>query len=476
MLYSILTPVFTTAYSAGVYAIFTNLYSWASLIGPLLAFGMETTFFRFLNKQESEKQQVYNNTFISVASLVFLFFISTIFFARDIAAFLQSGVNLDDYTNYVRYFIVILCTDSLAVIPFAKLRADGRPFRYSLIKFTNILLQFLLNLVFIFVIPFIIDHHWAGGGFLASWYRHGWIGYVFIANLAASVLTLLMLLPEVMQVKPDFSRSLSLKMLSYSFPVLVANLSFIVNETFDKIMMTKLLPVQQQVDVGIYGACAKISIFLSIFINAFRLGAEPFFFSHAKNKNSGETYSRIMDYFIIVVCVIYVGIVGNIEILKHFIHARNAAEQAVYWSGLPVVPILLFGYVSLGIYINLSIWYKLSDQTRYGLYISGTGAILTIILNFIFIPKHSYMAAAWVSVTAYTTMMVLSYLLGQKNYPIPYRTGKNIIYLVSSIVLAYLSFVVLKQNIFAGNALTVAYLAAIWFAERKELKKLWKTI
>src|SRR5690606_2102563 len=171
-----------------------------------------------------------------------------------------------------------------------------------------------------------------------------------------------------------------------------------------------------------------IAVFLSIFVQAFRLGAEPFFFSHSKNPNARSTYAVIMDYFIIAISIAVVGLVANIEIFKYFIRGGNEIQQALYWSGLPVVPILLMGYVFLGIYMNLSIWYKLSDQTKYGLYISGIGAIITIVLNVIFIPKYSYFASAWITLIAYFTMMTLSYYLGQKNYPIPYHVKRNIGY------------------------------------------------
>jgi len=261
-----------------------------------------------------------------------------------------------------------------------------------------------------------------------------------------------------------------LNMYSYSWPVLIANLSYLVNENMDKILLGWLLPRNSLNDVGIYGACTKISIFLSIFVNAFRLGAEPFFFSHSKNKNAGQTYARIMDYFVIAVCVIFIALVANIQILKYFVHGANPTQTALYWTGLRVVPPLVFGYVCLGIYMNLSVWYKLSDQTKYGLYISGIGAILTIVLNVLFIPKYSYMASAWISLIAYATMMVLSYLWGQRNYPIPYRIKKNVAYIVSSMVIVYLSFYVFNRNIFIGDALLLGYVGVAFYFERENLR------
>jgi O-antigen/teichoic acid export membrane protein len=442
------------------------------MLNALLAFGMETTYFRYLNKYENDKQKVYNNTFFTVTLMALIFLLFTFLFVDDIAAWIQKGdVNDPDYARYIKYFMYILVADALAVIPFAKLRADGRPLRYSFIKFVNILTFIGLNLLFIFVFPLIIKEGWYGAEYIMGWYREGWVGYVFISNLIASLITLLLLVPELLKLTFTYDIALVKEMFVYSLPVLIANISFIINENIDKIFLGQLLPPNISVqEVGIYAACCKIAIFLSIFINAFRLGAEPFFFSHAKNKNATETYARIMNYFVIAVSLIFVLLVANIELLKYFIKGKDAVEQALYWSGLRIVPILLFGYVSLGIYINLSIWYKLSDQTRYGLYISGIGAILTIVLNIIFIPMYGYMASAWISLTAYTVMMVLSYFWGQKNYPIPYNLKKNIIYLLASVCIVFIAFVVFERNLLIGNALFIIFTGTIFFVERKELK------
>lgn len=446
------------------------------MLNAILAFGMETTFFRYLNKHPENQDKVYNNTFMSIVGICGVFLAFTLFFVDDISAWLQGDeVYNPDYASYVKYFMVILVVDALSVIPFAKVRADGRPMRYGIIKFINILTFICFNFFFIFAIPLIIKNGGWGASFLAEWYRPQWVGYVFISNLIASILSLILLLPELLQLRLKFDLAMIKNMLVYSLPVLIANISFIINENLDKIFLGKLLPedISQQ-EVGIYGACAKVAIFLSIFVQAFRLGAEPFFFSHAKNKNSGQTYARIMTYFVIAVSLIFVALTANIEILKYFIRGKDAVQQALYWSGLKVVPVLLFGYVSLGIYMNLSIWYKLSDQTRFGLYISGIGAVLTIVLNLIFIPKYSYMASAWISLTAYASMMGLSYWMGQKNYPIPYNLKKNLSYLLASVGLVFLSFVVFDRNLIIGNLLLILFALATFYIERKELKSIFK--
>ena len=487
----ILTPVYVRIYPAKVYGIFTVMFSWASILNAVLAFGMETTFFRYLNKYENDKQKVYNNTFIAIFALSAVFLAFSTLFVEDIAAWMQDGKKYnEDYATYIRYFIWILVIDALSIIPFAKVRADGRPIRYSIIKFANILTFVGLNLFFIFIIPIVLAKNLPGAALVSGWYREGWVGYVFLSNLIASLLTLILLIPELLQIRLRYDVKLFKEMLYYSLPVLIANISFIINENLDKVFLGRLLPPDiSETQVGIYGACSKIAIFLSIFIQAFRLGAEPFFFSHSKNKNAAITYARIMNYFVIAVCLIFVMLVANIELLKYFIGGGDilkfftgggdlseeaSKQQALYWSGLKIVPVLLFGYVSLGIYINLSIWYKLSDQTRYGLYISGIGALITIILNLIFIPHFSFVASAWISLIVYTIMAVLSYVWGQKNYPIPYDLGRNLGYIITSVAIVFVSFIVFDRNLIVGNTLFVIFTLVTVYIERKEIAALLK--
>jgi O-antigen/teichoic acid export membrane protein len=469
----ILTPIFVKVFAPAVYGIFTKMYSYVSIVNAILAFGMETTYFRYMNKHEDRKQEVYNNAFIVILVIASLFLITGLLWSTAIAKMMLNGdySHLEDQTRYVKYFVWLSFVDALAVIPFAKLRADGRPIKYSLIKIVNIATFIGLNLFFLFVIPYIINNHLPMGGWMSSWYRFQWIGYVFIANLVASVAALLLLLPEIMQVQLKFDKALFKTMLSYSWPILVANLSFIVNENLDKILLGRYLPdAIADRETGIYGAVCKLAIFLSIFIQAFRLGAEPFFFSHAKAKNARQTYAIILQYFVVALSVIFVGLIANIEILKHFISGKNHETQLEYWSGLPAVPFLLFGYMCLGIYMNLSIWYRLSDQTRFALYISIVGAVLTIVLNIVLIPRFSYMGSAWVSMIAYFVMMVISYVLGQKYYPIPYKLKRILAYIITSVVLVSLSFWVFHSNIFIGNALLLLFLAAIFYFEKDELR------
>lgn len=467
LLSSLLTPLYTRAYLPKVYSIFSTMFAYASIFQALLAFGMETTFFRYLNKFSDKKNQVYNNGFWVIFTVTICFLLLTVPFTHTLAGLIKIGNDIpqNEFELYIKFFIGILILDAWCVIPFAKLRADDRPIKYGTIKVINIIVTVSLNVIFIIVIPYWIRHKFYGWQWFSHWYVHGWVAYAFLSNLISSFVTLLMLLPELLKLQLKFDKVMFRQMLIYSGPILVANLSYLVNENLDKILLGKLLPANiSEQEVGIYSACARLSIFASLFNQAFRMGAEPFFFSHAKNKNAGYTYARIMDYFVITMCIMFLGVVANIEILKHYVNNK------AYWIGLDVVPPLLFGYVALGVYMNLSVWYKLSDQTRYGLYISCIGAIATIILNVVFIPKYSYMASAWASLIAYTIMMVLSYIWGQKNYPIPYHLKKNLAYIIISLILVYLSFYVFKRNIFVGNALLFIFAGGTLLIEGKELK------
>ncbi|QEC51033.1 O-antigen/teichoic acid export membrane protein [Anseongella ginsenosidimutans] len=463
----LLTPLYTRVYQEEVYGIFTEMYAWAALINALLAFGMETTYFRYLQKHD-DKQAVYSNGFLLVGALSALFLAGSFANAQGLAALMQKDllVPAGEYTDYIRLFAWIVFFDNLAVLPFARLRAEGRAVRYSLLKFLNIAVFILLNLLLIVVVPYAIREKWAFHDTLQQLYGADWIGYVFIANLAASALTFLLLTPELLKVRFRVNLELMKKMLAYSWPILIANISFIINENISRILMGFLLPAQQGMrDLGIFGACSKLAIFLNIFVQAFRLGAEPFFFSHSAAAGARQTYAVIMRYFVIASATCFLAIITNISLLKYFIGSE-------YWEGLNVVPILLLGYLCLGVYMNLSIWYKLSDQTRFGFYISGLGALSTILLNIWLIPRYSYIGSAWATLGAYGFMMVLSYVLGQRNYPIPYELKKNLQYIGISIILAFLSFTVMDSNIWAGNLLLLLYVGFIYAKEQKNIKRM----
>lgn len=467
----LMTPIYTRSFSnTSVYGIFTNMYSFAALINAVLAFGMETTYFRYLNNVEDKnKSKVDNNSFVVILFTTILFLFSIFLFIDPIAFWLAEGksTNVSEYVSFVKYFAVILAADALAVVPFVKLRAEGRPIRYSVVKLANIFVLVFSNLFLLFWLPSLMKESSFWTHFASGWFRPDWLGNVFIANFIASTFTLILLAPEILKFRIVVDKPLMKSMLAYSLPILVANISFIINEHLDKMMFPRLIPgIKGEQELGIYGAVAKLAVFLNLFVTAFRLGVEPFFFSNAKDKNSGKTYAMIMDYFIIIMVVVMVGISANIDWLKLFIEGKGANSEA-YWAGLFIIPILLFNNVLLGIYMNLTIWYKLSDQTRYALYISGIGALVTVVFNLIFIPTYSYVGAALSTTGAYFIMVILSFIWGQKNYPIPYHVGKNLTYLFSGIILSGLIFYVFDMNVWVGNLLFLVFLTIIYKKEKK---------
>ncbi|WP_433895541.1 polysaccharide biosynthesis C-terminal domain-containing protein [Sphingobacterium mizutaii] len=471
MLGFLMTPFFTSKFPTSIYGIFTNLFSYASMLNAVIAFGMETTFFRYLQKEDVEKDRVFDNSFLITLFTTAIFLLSVFTFTEPIAHFLSEGNNVPDYIMYVKFFALIIAADAIAVVPFAKLRAGGRPIRYGLVKLINILVFIVVNFILLAWLPEWNKNSEFFRDISAGWFREGWLGNVFIANLVASVVTLLLLIPQIMGFRFRLDNKLIKSMLSYSFPILIANISFIINENLDKIMFPRLIPGEQgDSDLGIYGAVAKIAIFLNLFVTAFRLGAEPFFFSYSKNENARKTYATIMDYFVIAMIVVMIGISANLDWLKYFIPGSKD-NLGAYWSGLFIVPILLFNYVLLGIYMNLSIWYKLSDQTRYGLYISGIGATITIVLNLILIPRYSYLGAALSTTFTYLVMVSLSYIWGQQNYSIPYNTKKIIGYLGMGLIVSWSAYF---GHFWIGNLLFIAFLGVVIYLEKNTLLKILK--
>lgn len=475
----VLTPLFVKKFETSVYGIFTTMYAWAAFLNTFLAFGMETTYFRYINKvDQAERPKVFNTTFVITLLTTTLFLLTVFTFLDPIVGwFVQNGVQeFSDYQNYVYCMSLTLAADALAVVPFAKLRAQNRPIWYGAIKLINIFVFVGFNLFFLVCIPWLLVHYPSLQDSF-SWFEKGWVGYVFVSNLIASLFTLVLLLPQLKGFTFRLDSSLLRSMLTYSFPIFIANLSFIVNENLDKILLPNLLPGEQGTsDLGIYGAIGKIAVFLSIFVQAFRLGAEPFFFSFAKNENARKVYALIMEYFVVAMMLVMVGLSMNIEWLKYFIEGGDAEQSAKYWSGLNYIPILLFNYVLLGIYMNLSVWYKLSDQTRYGLYISGIGAILTIILCYNLIPTMSYVGAILVTTIAYLVMVGLSYFWGQRNYPIPYDLKKICMYILLGSGLVFVNYYFFERNMWIGNLLLMGYTLFILWQEKSFFQRVIKSL
>lgn len=458
----IISPFVTNAFGPQSLAPFIDFYSVAGIIIVLLSHGMETTFFRFAEKEENTKKLISTAT-ISVAGASFLFMFFCFVFRQDLAIAFKTP----DQVNLLTMMLFVLGLDGLSTMPFVILRKTGRPKKFALIKIINGVINFVLVVFFIVVLPKLGPN----GIFGFSYNPDFGIGYVFVANLVASAVTFLLLAQEIKAVRiAAFSWPLWKKMMAYSWPITIAGLAGVVNETMDRQFLKYLLPDGTNTEqMAIYGAVCKIVTFLTLFRQAYLLGIEPFFFSHAKNENSGKSYAKLMDLFVIVNCVILLALCVNLNWLAKLYLANPA-----YNEGIPIVPIVLIAAVFLGIYLNMSVWYKLSDKTIFGAYISVLGAAVTIAVNFYFIPEYGYWASTWATFLSYFSMMTVSYFLGQYFYPVPYHMKKIVGYLSLSIFLSVLSYYVLDGNLIIGNLFFLLFLGLIFYVEKYTLKQLRK--
>jgi O-antigen/teichoic acid export membrane protein len=437
------------------------IFAYFVLFNVLLAYGMETAFFRFLNS-EQKKKSVLSTSAISLVLTSILVLVIGYFFRDQVSRI----THID--TDYIVLVLWILFFDALVIIPFAYLRAMGKPIKYTVLKLLNVVLNLGLNVVLLLFLK-----SWAESStFWTTFYRPNFeVHYIFIANLVASGVTFLTLISFYFKLNYNFDAKLWKQMLRYAFPVLIAGIAFSINETFDRILLERLLPDNLAKDaIGTYSACYKLALFMMLFATAYRLGIEPFFFSNAKAKDAKANYAKILEFFVIFGALILLTVVVFVDILKLILIPNEA-----YWEAMTVVPILLLAYLFLGVYHNLSVWYKITDRTKFGAYISIFGALITLLINTIFIPKFGYMASAIATLFAYTAMALTSYILGKKYYSIPYNLKKMGLYLALSIIFSALSFYLFREQYFVGILFILILMAAIWVKEKTFLKQLVKS-
>ncbi|MES2286590.1 MAG: oligosaccharide flippase family protein [Bacteroidota bacterium] len=459
-----LTPLYTYLFSPAEFGDVTSAYAYVSFLLVFLTYGMETSLFRF-SQTEIEKEKVYSTALISLFVSSFTFVILTSFFANSIS----ETLNFSGHPEYIIWFALILGCDAFSAIPFAKLREQNKAKRFAIIRSLNIAVNIGLNLFFLW---FCKGVHDAPESIFKPFVDMVYspeigIGYIFISNLVASIITMILLSPEIFSVKWNVDTVLWKKMMKYSLPLLVAGLAGMTNETLDRVLIPLLLPEEiAKSQNGIYGACYKIAILMTIFIQAFRFAAEPFFFSHSKEKDSKKTYADIMKYFVIICSIIFLGTMMNMQWIQYFVGEK-------YREGLDVVPILLIANLFLGIFINQSIWYKLTGQTGYGAMLTIFGALITISLNIYWIPRIGYMGSAWATLICYASMMVASYFLGNKHYPVNYDLKRILGYLGLSVTLYFISVFVRTEsvgiNLFLNNLMLLVFVAVVWKMEGKNL-------
>ena len=465
----LLTPYLTFKFSTAQYGEMSVLYAFIPFMNIIFTYGMETAFFRFA--QSHNKKNVYDTSSISLVYSTILLSVVLYIFRQPVAGLLKIEAN----PEYITLAAAIIGLDALSTIPFAKLRQDGRPKKFAFTKIAGIVINIISIYFFLSICPKIIDKdpkHWLGLFFKKEWA----VGYVLLANLIQNLVTILLLSKELWGFKFQFDKLLWRKMLLYGLPLIVAGFAGMINETFDRIMLSWWAPVASETaakaEVGIYSACYKLSILITLAVQAFRMGAEPFFFKQASSENAPKVYARVMKFFVITICLMFLLVVLYLDIWKEFI--RNPKM----WVGLKVVPILLLANMFLGIYYNLSIWYKLGNKTIAGAYITLIGAAVTLAINYYFIPHYSYMACAWATFACYGIMMIISYIWGQKNYRIPYAWRKLCAYIVIAVAIYFIHYYI--TAILPGawiyyilaTLLLGAYTLFILKIEKKEFQRL----
>ncbi len=428
----LLVPLYTELFVPAQYGIVTDMYAYAGFLFVLLTYGMETAFFRFAKNSKTDREKTFSSGISSLAVSSVLFIAAMIVFARPIAGLLL----YPQHPEYVILFAFIIGIDAFTSLPFAKLRSENKAVKFAVFKFINIGLNIGFNLFFLLLCPYILKNN--PESFITNFYNPEiGITYIFISNLIATSVTLLLFVPDFWHMKYKFSYSLLKKMLLYGSPLLFAGLAGMVNEVLDRILLKYLTEVPANIDnstdyvlsqIGIYGANYKLAILMTLFIQAFRYAAEPFFFSHKNKENAKIIYAKVMKYFVIFGLFVFLGIMLYLDIAKYFINSR-------YWEGLSVVPVLLAANLFLGVVYNLSFWYKLTDRTAYGAIIAGGGAVVTLVLNFILVPIMGYQGAAWATFMCYFLMMLSSFLLGRKYYRINYDLKSIAVYTALAVII-----------------------------------------
>ena len=469
-----LTFWLTYVYGAEEFAIFSLAYAYVTFLNVIFTYGMEKSYFRFV-QNDRYKDDVYSTSLLSIILTTAIFSGAMMYYAPSIANLWR----VPDHPEYVTWFAWIIGLDTLSAIPFARLRQQGRPYLYAGIKIANIVAYVVLTYFFIKICPALLKKD--PNSFLLVVYDEKiGIGYTFVANLIASGITLLLLAKEFFSIRPRFNFQLWKEMMVYSWPLLIVGLGGMINEVLNRIMLDYRLPYsfdRNKFEVGIFNANIKVAALVNIFIQVFRIGAEPFFFNESGKKDARKTYARVMKVFVVVSCIIFLVVSLYADTIwgQYLVGVKNHPEYA---QGIGTIPIIALAYVCLGIYYNLTVWYKLTNKTIYGAYITIAGALITIVLNYITIPYLGYWGSAWATLICYAFMMFVSYKQGQKHYPIPYAWKKLMAYVFISVVLYLLYFGVSKltDNVWillvSATVLLALFVLFVGTIEKKEFSRL----
>lgn len=455
----LLVPYHVSNFAPDEYGIITDLYAVMAFLNVILSFGMETAFFRFLNKYPHQRDYVISTGYVLMIGISLGFIVLGFM----MSSALSDVMGYSDRPQLVWMFIMILAIDNTMVISFAKLRAEKRVLRFAFAKISNVLVFVSLNVWFI--------SYMQGEKIIDTSAQGVWInsitgaGYVFLANLIATIYLTIVMARELPK-RWRYSTPMMKAMVRYASPVMVAGVAGMVSEMMDKQFLKALLPTDiRMTQLGIYGACYKIGAFISITVYAFRMGAEPFFFSIFSDKDAKRVYARVMHYFVILLSLIYVLICTHLYLFRYFV----PNEQ--YWEGLKIVPVVLLANLFLGVSVNLSIWYKVSAKTQYAVFTTGLAGLVTIGGNLILIPIIGYMGSAWTTLAAYVTMTIASYLWSRRHYAVPYDIPRFFIYITVGSVISFGSYFLFYEEIIINLLLFSLYLTFIVWTERKSIRQ-----
>jgi len=453
----LLLRLFTDEMKTAQFSDATYFWIFASFFNVILTYGMETAFFRFFTKLNKDKK-VINTAFTSILISSFIFLSIILLFRNNIAGILDFNV------KYFTIMVWVTILDTLIVIPYAFLRVTNRPVRFAFYKISNIFLYVIAIIFFFKLLPYLTNYNSNFGAFFQN---NNNAVYIFYSTLFASAMTFLLFLPVIKKFKLSIDKNIWFKMLKYGLPIMIAGIAYIINENLDKYLLRRMISPDV---MGAYAATYKIGVFMTLYITAFRLGAEPFFFSHSKEHDAKQKYAKILLWFTIVGSVFYVFIVSYMDLISSFF-----IRKPEYFITISIVPIILIANLMLGIYYNLTIWYKLTDRTKFGMYLSILGAIITITINIVLIPIYGFMASAWATLIAYSTMTVVSYLLGRKYYKVPYNLGKIIFYLVLSSIFSFVIFNYFYNDLIIKTGIFLIFIATVLILEKKELIQIIKS-
>lgn len=450
----LLLPLHTAVFAPEAYGIITYLYAFVAFINVVYMWGMETAYFRFATRPGTDSKQIFNLAQTVVVTISFSLSLLFIAFKYPLASYL----NISGNEQYITWLAGIMAIDAVVAIPFARLRLEKKPIAFASAKIINVVVLLVLNYYFLKV----------------QYNEKIGIGYVFLANLLGNAVLILFFLKQLAEWRPGYHREITPAMFNYAYPVMLTGVAGMINEMFSRLTLEWWLPQNFYPGkdathaLGVFGACYKYAVFMNLAVQSFRFAAEPFFFSHAQDKKSPELFSRVNHYFVIAGCIILLAVSLNLDILKYIL------GDAQYWEGLVVVPILLTAYLFLGIYYNLSVWFKLTDRTYFGTLFSVGGAIVTIAANYLLIPVLGYVGSSLAALLCYTSMAAASYATGQKYFPIPYRVGKLLLYILSTLLIIYISAHVVMDNQWVATTfhagILLVYCGFVYLIERRSLQ------